>query len=167
MPTYNNVIIVLPRILRGWKPLSKVLFLKAGVKNVGKKGQIKNVPDGYARNFLLARKLAAIATPASVTHLKQEDDKKKLQTSLEKQVVQKLANDIDGKRIIIKARAKDGKLFGSITAKEIALEIKKLGVLIPEKAIAAEHIKDLGEKKVTISLDFGIKATITLAVEQA
>jgi large subunit ribosomal protein L9 len=144
----------------------QVIFLQ-DVKNVGKKGQIKNVPDGYARNFLLARKLASIATPASISHLKQEDDKKKLQTSLEKQGVQKIAATIDGKKIIIKARAKDGKLFGSITAKEIASEIKKLGVEIPEKSIAADHIKDLGEKNVTISLDFGIKATIVLVVEQA
>jgi large subunit ribosomal protein L9 len=144
----------------------QVIFLQ-DVKNVGKKGQIKNVPDGYARNFLLARKLAAVATPASVAHLKQEDDKKKVQVSLEKQTVQKLAEAIAGKRIVIKARAKDGKLFGSITAKEIAAEIKKIGVSVPEKAIAAEHIKDLGEKKITISLDFGIKAEITLIVEQA
>jgi large subunit ribosomal protein L9 len=144
----------------------QVIFLQ-DVKNVGKKGQIKNVPDGYARNFLLARKLAAVATPASVAHLKQEDDKKKVQVSLEKQTVQKLAEAIAGKRIVIKARAKDGKLFGSITAKEIAAEIKKIGVSVPEKAIAAEHIKDLGEKKIVISLDFGIKAEITLIVEQA
>lgn len=144
----------------------QVIFLQ-DVKNVGKKGQIKNVPDGYARNFLLARKLAAVATPASVAHLKQEDDKKKIQISLEKQTVQKLAEDIAGKTVTIKARAKDGKLFGSITAKEIAAEIKKLGIIIPEKAITAEHIKDLGEKKIVISLDFGIKAEITLLVEQA
>lgn len=144
----------------------QVIFLQ-DVKNVGKKGQIKNVPDGYARNFLLARKLASVATPASVAHLKQEDDKKKMQISLEKQEIQKLASAIEGKRITIRARAKDGKLFGSITPKEIALEIKKNGLAIPEKAIAAEHIKDLGEKKIIISLDFGIKASIILVVEQA
>ncbi|EKE19274.1 MAG: 50S ribosomal protein L9 [uncultured bacterium] len=144
----------------------QVIFLQ-DVKNVGKKGQIKNVPDGYARNFLLARKLANIATPANITHAKQEEDKKKMQISLEKQTIQKIAAAIEGKRIVIKARAKDGKLFGSITSKEIANEIKKIGVEIPEKAIQMNHIKDLGEKKVIISLDFGIKATILLIVEQA
>lgn len=144
----------------------QVIFLQ-DVKNVGKKGQIKNVPDGYARNFLLARKLATVATTTNVASAKQEDDKKKLQISLEKQTVQKLATDIDGKRIVLKARAKDGKLFGSITTKEIASEIAKLGFKIPEKAIATDHIKDLGEKRVVISLDFGIKATIFLVVEQA
>ncbi len=144
----------------------QVIFLQ-DVKNVGKKGQIKNVPDGYARNFLLARKLATAATAANVSQAKQEEDKKKMQTSLEKQVVTKLAQAIEGKKITIKARAKDGKLFGSITTKEIASEIKKLGYEIPEKSIKADHIKELGEKKVEISLDFGIKATIILVVDPA
>lgn len=144
----------------------QVIFLQ-DVKNVGKKGQIKNVPDGYARNFLLARKLAAVATQGAVAHAKQEEDKKKMQLSLEKQGVQKLADAVSGKKITIKARAKDGKLFGSITAKEIATEIKKMGIEIPEKAINASHIKDLGEKKVEILLDFGIKTSIILVVEQA
>ncbi len=145
----------------------QVIFLQ-DVKNVGKKGQLKNVPDGYARNFLLAKKLAVLATPASMAKIKQDEDKRKVQTSLEKQTVQKLAAAVEGKKIIIKARAKNGKLFGSITAKEIALEIRKtIGVEIPEKAIVANHIKDLGEKKVIISLDFDIKANINLIVEQA
>lgn len=144
----------------------QVIFLE-DVKNVGKKGQIKNVPDGYARNFLLARKFANIATPINISQAKQEEDKKKMQVSLEKQGAAKLAAAIDGKRIVMKARAKDGKLFGSITAKEIASEIGKIGLAIPEKAIQADHIKELGEKKVLISLDFGIKASIILVVEQA
>jgi len=144
----------------------QVIFLE-DVKNVGKRGQIKNVPDGYARNFLFARKLANIATPIAIIKAKQEDDKKKMQNSLEKQAVQKMADAISEKRIVIKARAKDGKLFGSITAKEIAIEIKKIGILIPEKAIAADHIKELGEKKIEISFDFGIKTNVVLVVEQA
>lgn len=144
----------------------QVIFLQ-DVKNVGKKGQIKNVPDGYARNFLFARKLASPATAGNVSQAKQEEDKKKLQISLEKQGAAKLAADIEGKRITLKARAKDGKLFGSITTKEIAQEIKKNGFDISEKAIAADHIKELGEKKITINFDFGIKATIILVVEQA
>jgi len=86
---------------------------------------------------------------------------------LEKQTAAKLATAIEGKKFVIKARAKDGKLFGSITAKDINKEIKKAGFDIPEKAIAADHIKDLGEKKVIISLDFGIKTEIILMVEQA
>lgn len=144
----------------------QVIFLQ-DVKNVGKKGQIKNVPDGYARNFLLAKKLAAVATKLTIAQAKAAEDKRNQQFDLEKQETQKLASVIDGKRIVIRARSKDGKLFGSITAKEIALEMKKVGFEIPEKAIAADHVKEIGEKKVSINLDFGIKATIILEVDPA
>lgn len=145
----------------------EVIFLQ-DVKNVGKKGQLKNVPDGYARNFLLARKLATQATPAAVTKLKQEEQKRKLQMSLEKQEVQKLADALKDKKVVIKARAKDGKLFGSITPKEIVAEIRKTHALaVPEKAIIDGHIKELGEKSVKISLDFDITTTIMVTIEQA
>ena len=125
---------------------------------------MKNVPDGFARNSLLAKKMATVATPAGIAQAKQAEEKNKQQLEIEKQAVRQMADAIDKKRIVIKARAKNGKLFGSITAKEIALEIKKIGFDIPEKAIASDHIRELGEKSVTISLNFGIKATIILAI---
>lgn len=143
------------------------VILLQDVKNIGKKGQIKNVPDGYARNFLLAKKFAAVATASGVAQVKHEEEKRKAQEAEAKQEVQKLADAINGKQIVLKARAKDGKLFGSITAKEIAMEIKKIGLVVPEKAIQVEHIRELGEKKVKISLEFGISANVTLMVEQA
>jgi len=145
----------------------QVIFLQ-DVKNVGKKGQLKNVPDGYARNFLLARNLATQATPAAITKVKQEEEKKKVQMALGKQEIQKLADAMSGKRVVIKARAKDGKLFGSITPKEIVLEIRKqIGVEVSEKAITDGHIKELGEKSLKLSLDFGITAAITVVVDPA
>ena len=142
------------------------IILLQDVKNVGKKGQIKNVPDGYARNFLLAKKLAAVATQSTISQVKTEEAKRNQQFALEKQEIQKTASEINGKRIVIKARSKNGKLFGSITAKEIASEIKKNGFEIPEKAIAADHIKELGEKKISINLNFGIKTEVILAIEE-
>ena len=144
----------------------QVIFLQ-DVKNVGKKGQLKNVPDGYARNFLLARNLVTQATPGAISKVKQEDEKKKVQMALGKQEIQKLAEALSGKRVVIKARAKNGKLFGSITPKEIALEIRKNGLIVPEKALPHDHIRELGEKSLKIALDFGISATITVVVEQA
>jgi len=143
------------------------IILLQDIKNVGKKGQIKNVPDGYARNFLLAKKLATVATRSTIAQVKTGETKRNEQFALEKQETQKIASEIDGKRIVIKARSKNGKLFGSITAKEIAIEIKKIGFEISEKAISADHIKELGEKKVSINFDFGIKAVIILAVDPA
>lgn len=145
----------------------QVIFLQ-DVKNVGKKGQLKNVPDGYARNFLLGRGLARQATPEAVTKVKQDEEKKKVQLALEKQEVQKLADALKEKKIVIKARAKDGKLFGSITPKEIVAEIRKTyGLAVSEKAVTEGHIKELGEKSLKLSLDFGITVTIHVAIEQA
>lgn len=145
----------------------QVIFLQ-DVKNVGKKGQLKNVPDGYARNFLFVKKLATQATPQAIAKLKQEEQKRKLQESLEKQEIQKMADALRDKKIVIKARAKDGKLFGSITPKEIVAEIRKThGIAISEKAVTEGHIKELGEKNVKLSFDFGISATIVIAIEQA
>jgi large subunit ribosomal protein L9 len=142
------------------------IILLQDVKNVGKKGQLKNVPDGYARNFLLAKNLAAVATESAITQTKSEEEKKNQQLLSEKQAIQKLANDLNGKKFIIKARAKDGKLFGSITAKEISAEIKKSGYNISEKSIQSDHIKELGEKRIGIILTFGIKTEIIVALEE-
>lgn len=143
------------------------IILLQDVNNVGKKGQIKNVPDGFARNFLLAKKLAALATPAAIEQTKQAEERNKKQNESKKQELQELAQNLSNKKIIIKARAKNGKLFGSITAKEIAAELGKIGFSVSEKAIEAEHLKELGEKKVSITLGSGIKTAVivTLAEE--
>jgi large subunit ribosomal protein L9 len=141
------------------------ILLLQDVKNVGKKGQIKNVPDGYARNFLLARKLAIPATSGVIEKAKLTEEKNKKQAELERAETQELAASLNGKKITLKAKAKDGKLFGSITAKEISLEIKKLGLEVPEKAIQSGHIRELGEKHILLNLGFGAKAEIKLIVD--
>lgn len=143
------------------------IILSQDVKNIGKKGQIKEVPDGYARNFLLAKKLAVVATPGGIAHVQKEDEKKQLLLRQQKARAQTLADALDKKQITIKARSKDGKLFGSITAKDVAGEIRKLKLEIPEKAISAGHIRELGLHEVRITLDYGIVVSIKVSVEQA
>ena len=147
------------------KNIQMEIILLQDVKNVGKKGEIKNVPDGFARNFLLVKKLAAAATPEIVAQAKLAEENRSKQLEKEKQETQKLAEALRGKKIIIKTRAKNGKLFGSITAKEILAAIKEAGFVVPEKSISAGHIKELGEKKLDINLNFGIKTEIILRVE--
>jgi large subunit ribosomal protein L9 len=142
------------------------IILLQDVKNIGKKGEIKNVSDGYARNFLLAKKMAALVTPVVVEQAKREEEKNKQQLEAEKTKVRELAEALNGKKITIKAKAKNGKLFGSITTKEIFNEIQKIGFTVPEKAIQAGHIKELGENRININLDFGIKAEIILTIEE-
>ncbi|MEI8344157.1 MAG: 50S ribosomal protein L9 [Candidatus Moraniibacteriota bacterium] len=144
----------------------KIILLQ-DVKNIGKRGQIKEVPDGYARNFLLAKKLATAATPGGVAIVEKENEKKQVILNQQKDQTKKLALALNRKQIIVKARSKGGKLFGSITAKDILNEIKKLNLEIPEKAISVGHIKDLGEHEVKITLDHGIVISINVLVEQA
>ena len=144
----------------------KIILLQ-DVKNIGKKGQIKEVPDGYARNFLLAKKIASIATTGAIAIAQKEEEKKQLIFKEQKAETQKLANALNKKQLILKARAKDGKLFGSITAKDVSSEIRKLKLEVPEKAISVGHIKELGLHEVKITLEYGIVVSINVLVEQA
>lgn len=144
----------------------KVILLQ-DIKNIGQQGDIKDVSDGYARNFLLPQKLAASATESVV---KQALDARSKQLEAEKAAQEKtkeLAKIIAGKRIVIKAKEKKGKLFGSIAAKNIAQELKKEKIEIPEKSITIESpIKELGEYEIKIRLDHGIETSLMLAIEK-
>ena len=144
----------------------KIILLQ-DVKNIGKKGQIKNVPDGYARNFLLAKKLAVPATAEAENKIKKEEREQKQEIEKQTEALKKIAADIQEKTIVIKSKAKDGKLFGSITPKEISSSIKAIGFDIPEKAIEQLHIKELGERKIMLDLGHGIITYVNLKVEQA
>lgn len=142
------------------------IILLQDVKNVGKKGQIKSVPDGYARNFLIAKKMAAPASSSNIAQAKNEEEADRKKIEERKNEIKKLANTLKGKRITIKARAKNGKLFGSITPKDISGELYKKGFDIPEKHIISGNIKELGEKKVMLEMEFGIKSDILILVEK-
>ncbi len=142
----------------------KIILLQ-DVKNIGKKGQIKEVPDGYARNFLLAKKLATVATSGAVVIAQKEAEKKELILKEQKAQTQKLADALNKKEIIIKARSKDGKLFGSITAKDIVSEISKLKLDVPEKAIAVGHLRELGSHEVKINLAHGLSVKLNVIIE--
>jgi len=143
----------------------KIILLQ-DVKNIGTKGQIKDVSDGYARNFLLAKKLAVVASPEAVVHVQNDQAKIAAQESQRENELKKIAVGLNGKKFILKVRAKNSKLFGSISAKEIAAQIQASGVSVLEKSIQAGHIKELGEHEVTVELGRGIIAKIKLSVEQ-
>lgn len=147
----------------------KVILLK-DIKNVGKAWDIKDVSDGYARNFLFPHNLAQIATPDLIR--KSENQKtdliKKAEADLEK--TEQLASKLDDFVIKIKAKANtEGKLFGSIKPEMIreALLSEKLNIgSIPAEKISTENIKDLGEHKVTINLPHNLEAVIVVIVEK-
>jgi large subunit ribosomal protein L9 len=143
----------------------RVVLLK-DVKGLGKSGDIKDVPDGYARNFLLPSKSANIASTGAVKIVELQKQKQAEIAQKELAETQELASRLQGKEIVVKAKEKNGKLFGSITAKNITKELKKDGIDVAEKSIViSENVREIGEYAVKVRLDHGIEAEMLLFVE--
>ena len=145
----------------------KVILLE-DVKSLGKKGEIVNVNDGYARNFILPKKLGLEATSKNLNDLKlqKQNDEKVAQEKLD--AAKALAEEIKEKAITVKIQAGvEGKVFGSISSKEIATEAKKqLNMDIDKKKIVIpDAIKSLGTYNVNIKLHKDVTATLTVKVE--
>lgn len=143
----------------------KIILLQS-IKGLGNIGDIKDVADGYARNFLFPKKLAAIATPEAVKITNAEKEERVEENKKELEKIQKLAEEIKDKKIVIQAKEKKGKLFGSVGVKEIAQELEKLGFSIDEKRIIlGKPIKEIGEINITIELGNNIKTQIKVIIE--
>ena len=145
----------------------KVILLE-DVKSLGKKGEILNVNDGYARNFILKKNLGLEATGKNLNDLKlqQQNAAKVAKEKLE--AAQALAKDLEDKSVTVKIQAGvEGKVFGSISSKEIALEAKKqLGMDIDKKKIVIpDAIKSLGTYNVNIKLHKDVVGKLAVKVE--
>ena len=144
----------------------KVILLE-DVQGSGKKGDLVNVSDGYAKNFLLKRGLAQEANAKNMAERKAAEDAKARRAQKEVDAANKTADDIGGKTVKITAKAgQGGKLFGTVTAKEIADEVKKqLGVEVDRRRITLESdIKAVGSYEVEIKLHTGISAKLYAVV---
>lgn len=145
------------------------VILTQDVKGQGKKGQVINVSDGYARNFLLAKGLATEATKSNLNDLKgkQESAEYKIKTDTEE--AKKLAEQMKELVVNLKAKAGDnGKLFGSITSKDVseALTNQHHIKLDKKKFVLPDGIKTLGVTEVTVKLYTGITGTLRVNVEK-
>ncbi|MDR5588341.1 MULTISPECIES: 50S ribosomal protein L9 [Clostridium] len=131
----------------------KVILLQ-DVKKIGKKGEVIEASDGYARNFLFPRKLAQEATDSNMHILnnKKENERKKKLAEIE--AAQKLAGELKGKEITIKTKiGESGKLFGAITSKDVAALIKtQYNVEIDKKKIVMDTIKLSGNYDIEVKL---------------
>lgn len=145
----------------------KVVLLQ-DVKGKGKKGELCNVSDGYARNFLFPKKLAVEADNSALNELKNREEAQAHHKKEELAAAQKTASMLDGKSVNIKAKAgAGGKLFGSVTSKEIAAEIKNsIGVKIDRKKMNVADIKNYGEYTAEIKLYPGVTAKLTVKVSE-
>ena len=145
----------------------KVVLLQ-DVKSIGKKDQLVNVSDGYARNFLFPRKLAKEATQGAINDVKTKESAKAHHKQEEINAANEVKTKIDGKIIALKAKAgKEGKLFGAVTSKDVAAEMKKqLGVDIDKKKLVMDDIKLFGSYDCTVKIYPEITAKITVKVEE-
>ena len=145
------------------------VILQQDVRGQGKKGQMVEVSDGYARNFLLPKKLAVTATPENVNTMKMQDKAKAARLAEEKAAAQALAERLEGVQVKIKARAgQGGKLFGSITSKEISEELKaQFGLDVGKsKIVLSDPIKSFGAFDVKCKLGSEVSGVIhVLAIE--
>ncbi|MBP1571813.1 MAG: 50S ribosomal protein L9 [Oscillospiraceae bacterium] len=145
----------------------KVVLLQ-DVKSIGKKDQLVNVSDGYARNCLFPRKLAKEATAGAINDVKTKEAAKAHHKQEEINAANELKAKIDGKIVALKAKAgKEGKLFGAVTSKDVATEIKKqFGIDIDKKKLVMDDIKLFGSYDCTVKLYPEIAAKITVKVEE-
>ena len=144
----------------------KVILL-SDVRGTGKKGQLTEVSDGYARNFLLPRKLAKEANAQAMNELKNAEQTKQHKIEVEKAAANEAKAKLEGKTVKLYATAgQGGRLFGSITAKEISTELKKAyGVDVDKRKIELESdIKAFGSYPCEVKLYTGISAKIFVMV---
>ena len=141
------------------------VILRADVKGVGKKGELKNVSDGYAVNALFPKKLAIPATKESVRQLELEGEKKRRDEEKKIALEKESAKNISEMTITLIRKAEKGKLFGAIHEGDIVDALAKQGMTIDRKHIILEkHIKEVGSYPVEVRFAFGAKAVFTVVV---
>ncbi len=146
----------------------KVIFIK-DVKGQGKKGELKEVSDGYARNFLLPRKLAFEATPAAIEEVKRREAHLEKLRKEEKAEAEALSVRLEKLSVEIKGNSgQGGKLFGAVTNQEIveALESQHGIVIEKNKIEQPETIKRHGTYNIKAKLGYGVSADFTLIVSE-
>ena len=155
------------------------VILQQDVRGQGKKGQMVEVSDGYARNFLLPRKLAVLATAENVNTMKQQEKARKAQEAAEKAEAEALSKKLEGLTVKVAAKAgtvkvaakagEGGRLFGAVTAKEISECLaQQHGLNIAKtKLVLDEPIKACGGYQIKAKLGYEVTGTVNVVVVEA
>ena len=146
----------------------KVIFLQ-DVKGKGKKGQMAEISDGYARNFLLPKKLAMEATPDAINTMKMNDKAAAEKAAKERAEAVEVSKKLREMTLVVTAKGGGaGKLFGSVTSQEIADALKaKSGIVIDKrKIVLSDPIKNVGTYTVQCKLGYEITAPLTVKIEE-
>ncbi len=146
----------------------KVILLQ-DVKSLGKKGELVNASDGYARNFLFPKKLAREANAQAMNEYKNAEDSKNYKIATQKAQANHYKEQLEGKSLVMKAKGTGEKLFGSITAKDIANEIKqRFQINVDKRKVTlSDDIKAFGKYTAEVKLYTGITAKLTIEVVDA
>lgn len=145
------------------------VILKADVKSLGKKGDLVNTSDGYARNFLFPKGLAIEANAQAMNEFNNKETAKKFHKAEEIKVANELKDRIEGKTFKVAAKAgANGKLFGSVTAKDVSAAIKEeMGENIDKRKISMQDIKAFGTTQIEVKVYQGITAKVFVQVVEA
>ena len=145
----------------------KVILL-TDVKGKGKKGQMLEVSDGYARNYMLPKKLAIEATPDAINTMKMNDKATQERIAREKAEALEVSKKLRAMTLIVKAKGGGaGRLFGAVTNAEIAAALEKQGVKLDKRKIVLnETIKNVGTYTATCKLGYEINAPLTVKIEE-
>lgn len=143
----------------------RVVLLK-DVPNLGKRGDIKDVSDGYGRNFLMRNKLADILTPSIEKLLKLEREKQDKVAILLKENAESLRGKIQKLNLVFEIKVgESGRAFGSVTPLKILSELKKQGINLGKEQISIKPIKTLGNSKIKIKLHPDVEASLNISVK--
>ncbi len=143
----------------------KILLIE-DVKGLGKAGEIKNAKDGYARNYLIPKGFAKLATDEVIKEWQEEQKRKEEKLKKELEKLNELKEKIENITLTLKHKlGANGQLYGAITNKEVAEHLKQKGIEIDKKHIEMKQIKSVGEYVVDVKLGHGIHAKLKLVVE--
>lgn len=143
------------------------VILKENIKSIGKKDEIVNVSDGYARNYLFTKNLAVEATNSNLAKLKSKKESEQYKKDIEKEEAKKIADKMEKMRLQFKVKTgENGKVFGGVSSKEIAEKLEKdYSIKVDKKKIELkETIKTLGTTKVPIKLYEGVNGNLKIDV---
>ena len=146
----------------------KVILLQ-DVKGKGKKGQMIEVSDGYARNFMLPKKLAQEATADNINTMRMNDKATQERIAKEKAEALALSKQLREMTVVVKAKGGGaGRLFGAVTNQEIANALEGHGIKLDKrKIVLSENIKNVGTYTVTCKLGYEISAPLSVKIEEA
>ena len=145
----------------------KIILLKP-VEKLGREGEIRDVALGYARNYLLPRGLADLATPELVAQVTRRRARELRAAEMDLKNAEQLAARLGGQEVALTAKASsEGTLYAAVSPAMIAASLQARGFAVTKDQITADHLKQVGEHEVVVSLPHGLECTITVTVAAA